>query len=132
MIFVDASAFVAIIAREAGFAALAAALDGEAEIVCSAVSIWETVAGLAHSHRLSPAEARRVVANYMGALNVKVVPIGGRENVLALEAHERFGKGRHKAALNMGDCFAYACAKANGAKLLFKGDDFGLTDIDIA
>lgn len=41
----------------------------------------------------------------------------------------RFGKGRHQAALNMGDCFSYACAKANGVSLLFKGEDFSKTDI---
>jgi ribonuclease VapC len=45
---------------------------------------------------------------------------------LAVEAYARFGKGRHPAALNMGDCHAYACAKANGARLLFKGGDFPL------
>jgi ribonuclease VapC len=45
---------------------------------------------------------------------------------------ERFGKGRHPARLNMGDCFAYACARAHGVPLLFKGDDFGLTDIEVA
>jgi len=48
---------------------------------------------------------------------------------LALDAYARYGKGRHRAALNMGDCFAYACAKANRAKLLYKGDDFVHTDL---
>ena len=43
-----------------------------------------------------------------------------------------FGKGRHKAALNFGDCFAYALAKASGEPLLFKGNDFALTDITAA
>jgi ribonuclease VapC len=45
---------------------------------------------------------------------------------------DRFGKGRHRAQLNMGDCFAYACARRQGAPLLFKGDDFGRTDIEVA
>ena len=48
---------------------------------------------------------------------------------LAIEAYARFGKGRHPAALNMGDCHAYACARAHGAALLFKGNDFLKTDI---
>ena len=48
------------------------------------------------------------------------------------DAFARYRRGRHPAALNMGDCFAYACARANGAKLLFKGDDFGGTDIEAA
>jgi ribonuclease VapC len=55
--------------------------------------------------------------------------IGERELRLAIEAHSRYGKGRHPAALNLGDCFAYACAKANGARLLYVGDDFAKTDL---
>jgi ribonuclease VapC len=50
----------------------------------------------------------------------------------ALDAFERFGKGRHPAALNLGDCFAYACARLAGAPLLYKGDDFPQTDIETA
>jgi ribonuclease VapC len=51
---------------------------------------------------------------------------------MALEAFRRFGKGRHQAGLNIGDCFAYTAAKATGEKLLFKGDDFSRTDIPAA
>jgi ribonuclease VapC len=58
-----------------------------------------------------------------------LAPIGEREYELAAEADADFGKGRHPAALNMGDCFAYACAKANDAALMFKGEDFSKTDI---
>ena len=61
-----------------------------------------------------------------------VVPIDGVVGHIALEAFERYGKGRHKAALNMGDCFAYGCAKAHKVPLLFKGGDFAYTDIAIA
>jgi ribonuclease VapC len=50
---------------------------------------------------------------------------------LAIEAYRNFGKGRHPAGLNIGDCFAYALAKATGEPLLFKGDDFGRTDITV-
>ena len=50
----------------------------------------------------------------------------------AIDAHDRFGKGRHPARLNMGDCFAYACARTNNAPLLFKGEDFALTDVALA
>lgn len=60
---------------------------------------------------------------------LELAPIGERELDLAAKAYAEFGKGRHAAALNMGDCFAYACAKANRARLLFKGDDFAKTDI---
>ena len=61
--------------------------------------------------------------------DLRFVGIGEREFELAAQAYAEFGKGRHQAALNMGDCFAYACAKANRARLLFKGDDFSKTDI---
>lgn len=60
----------------------------------------------------------------------EIVTIGKAEQRLALDAYARFGKGQHPAKLNMGDCFAYACARANGLPLLFKGNDFGQTDIE--
>jgi ribonuclease VapC len=55
--------------------------------------------------------------------------LGNANSTSPQKAYAKFGKGRHAAALNMGDCFAYACAKANRARLLFKGDDFAKTDI---
>lgn len=58
--------------------------------------------------------------------------IGPAEQALATEAFERFGKLRHPAALNMGDCFAYACARSHEVPLLFKGDDFSRRDIESA
>jgi ribonuclease VapC len=51
---------------------------------------------------------------------------------LAREAYRDFGKGRHRAGLNFGDCFAYALAKDKGEPLLFKGNDFGKTDVEVA
>ena len=62
---------------------------------------------------------------------LQCVGIGDREYDLALQAYAQFGKGRHPAGLNMGDCFAYACAKAHNAALLFKGEDFPKTDIPL-
>lgn len=60
---------------------------------------------------------------------LELVGIGERELELATQAYAEFGNGRHAAALNLGDCFAYACAKANRATLLFTGDDFAQTDM---
>jgi ribonuclease VapC len=79
---------------------------------------------------LSGEEARRAVADFLKAADLRVVPIDRREAEIALIAFERFGKGRHPAALNMGDCFAYACAKAHRVALLFVGDDFPQTDVN--
>ena len=60
------------------------------------------------------------------------MPITAEMGRAALSAFDRYGRGRHSAALNMGDCFAYACARQLDLPLLFKGDDFPLTDITIA
>jgi len=129
MIFVDASALVSIIARESDAPALVGALSDGTPIICSAVAAWETTAALCKNYRYSNETARTVVADLFRDLDIQYVPIGEREAELAAIAYEKFGKGRHLAALNMADCFAYACARANNAKLLFKGDDFAKTDI---
>ena len=63
-------------------------------------------------------------------LSIVVVPFSPEQARLAAEAFLRFGKGRHPAKLNMGDCFSYALAKAMNQSLLFKGNDFIQTDID--
>jgi len=62
-------------------------------------------------------------------LELEVVPLSDDHAKLAIEAFRRFGKGRHPAGLNYGDCFSYALAKATSEPLLFKGDDFSQTDI---
>jgi ribonuclease VapC len=62
-------------------------------------------------------------------LELEVVPLSDDHAKLAIEAFRRFGKGRHPAGLNYGDCFSYALAKATGEPLLFKGNDFPQTDI---
>lgn len=63
-------------------------------------------------------------------LSITVVPFSPEQAKLAAEAFLKFGKGRHKAKLNMGDCFSYGLAKAMGQPLLFKGNDFIQTDIE--
>lgn len=63
---------------------------------------------------------------------VEFVPVTHEQVQVARQAWRSFGKGNHPAALNFGDCFAYALAEATGEPLLFKGDDFALTDIEAA
>ena len=132
ILFADASALIAIIASEPEAADLAARLEGARERLCSALSVWETVAGLCRSYVFAVPAARAHVRRFLTEGEFRFVPIGEREFELATDAYARYRRGRHPAALNMGDCFAYACARANGAKLLFKGDDFGGTDIEAA
>ena len=129
MIFVDASAMISMMAGESDADGLADRLGAERQRLCSAISVWETIAGLCRTHTFSVPSARAVVQSFIESNDLRFVGIGEREFELAAQAYAEFGKGRHRAALNMGDCFAYACAKANRARLLFKGDDFSKTDI---
>ena len=76
----------------------------------------------------------RAAAHDLDALletaEIELVPVTGEHLEAARHAWRRFGKGNHPAALNFGDCFAYALARATGEPLLYKGDDFAQTDID--
>lgn len=128
-VFVDASALTAIIVREPDFESLVDILEADEDRLCSATSLWETVAGLVHSYAFPMDVARERARIFRTTLGLRLVPIGEVEFDLAVEAYARFGKGRHPAALNMGDCHAYACARAHGAALLFKGNDFSKTDV---
>lgn len=131
-IFVDASALIALIVSEPDASTLSDRLERDSERLCSTVSVWETVAGLVRSYKLTIAEARERTRLFLDALDMRFVPMGEAEFDLATDAFARFGKGRHPAALNRGDCLAYACATSHGARLLFKGDDFSRTDIEPA
>jgi ribonuclease VapC len=66
------------------------------------------------------------------AAGAEIVPFTAAHAAIARDAWRRYGKGRHKAGLNLGDCFSYALAKERGQTLLFKGDDFAATDIEPA
>ena len=132
MIFADASALIAVIAGEAGADDLADRLEADPHRSCSSLSVWETVVGLSRSYMFSIPSAREHVERFLTVGSFRFVNIGEAEFQSAADAYAQFGKGRHPAALNMGDCFAYACAKTNKAKLLFKGNDFSKTDIDAA
>ncbi len=128
-VFIDASVLVAIIAGEPGADALSDRMQRYSRRICSPLAAWETMSALCRSHRMAPDAARDLLRLFLEAGNIETISIGPREYDLAAEAYERFGKGRHPAALNMGDCFSYACAQAHGAAPLHTGDDFALTDL---
>jgi ribonuclease VapC len=130
--FLDASAIVAILAEESDAASLAKRLEHSAEPRTSPIAIYEAVAGVARRLNVPIRAAEASLDRFLEAARVQVVPITTEIGRGALSAFERFGRGRHPAALNMGDCFAYACARQLDMPLLFKGDDFPLTDIMIA
>lgn len=128
-LFVDASALIAVIAGESDRVTLMETMRSSSELLWSSVAHWEAVAGLHHGHDLMIPEARERVAAFGADNRFRTVAIGDAETAIALDAYETYGKGRHPARLNMGDCFAYACAKANHARLLYNGDDFAQTDL---
>jgi ribonuclease VapC len=130
--FVDASAWVAILADEPEALAFEGRLIEAALVLISPIVVWETVRAVAKIIQIEPGEARQLTLGYMARIGARTVAIGEIEQGEALDAHTRFGKGVHPARLNMGDCFAYACARTHGVALLFKGDDFSLTDIEPA
>ena len=107
-------------------------LDADERRLCSALSVWETVAGLARSYMFSVPSARVRVRLFLDTMDFSFVGIGEREFDMASEAYAQLGKGRHPARLNLGDCFAYALAKRSGEPLLYKGGDFAHTDVTAA
>jgi ribonuclease VapC len=122
---VDTSALIAIILGEADAARFELAIAESRDPVVSAVAMVE-FGMIALSRRgFSPTEVER----QLGDWGLSVLPVTAATARLALVAFTRYGRGRHEAALNFGDCFVYALAKERGEPLLFKGDDFARTDL---
>ena len=130
--FLDASAIVAILLEESDASTLAKRLEQSAQPCTSAIAIYEAVVAVARSLNVPIRASETSLDRFLDAARVRVVPITAEIGRGALSAFDQFGRGRHPAALNMGDCFAYACARELDIPLLFKGDDFPLTDITIA
>ncbi|WP_353204808.1 type II toxin-antitoxin system VapC family toxin [Sphingomonas sp.] len=128
-VFLDASAIVAMIAREPEATSFAEAMLGEANRITSPLAIWEAARGVESARGVALAEARAPVLDFVEASALQVISVDTDDTLCALDAHERFGKGVHPAKLNFGDCFAYAVARRHDAALLFKGDDFAQIDI---
>lgn len=123
---VDTSALMAILLSEPDAERCIAALEGQSEVMISAGTLAEVmiVAG------------RRNIGGEMNALveglGFEIVSVSGAGSAKVAEAYARWGKGVHAASLNFGDCFAYALARELGRPLLFVGDDFSKTDIEVA
>lgn len=127
--FVDTSALVAILTAEAERSTLLSRLDGAVDPLTSGLAVFETAIAVARKTAMSVADAEAQVAEFIRVVGLRIVPVAEAEAALALAAHARYGKGRHPARLNLGDCFAYACARVHGVPLLYVGDDFSQTDI---
>jgi ribonuclease VapC len=127
--FIDASAIVAITAPEEDGPVLSARLDQATDAQTSPIALYEAVLGLSRTLAISVADAEEAVGNFIIESGAEIIPITAEIGRAAIRVFERYGRGRHPARLNMGDCFAYACARTLGVPLLFKGDDFSQTDI---
>lgn len=125
----DTSVVVAIAIREQGFEALLDKLLLDPHVGIGAPTLTET--GIVLSARLQR-DARGLMARFLHEASIRVVPFGDSHYTVALEAWLRFGKGRHPASLNFGDCMSYATAKLADQPLLCSGDDFTKTDLVLA
>ena len=122
----DSSALIAILFGEHGHLDLIDRILGADQVRVGTPTLVETTLVFAGRRRTT---AVGEVEGLLRELDVTVVPFGEREWRAAAAAFLRFGRGRHKAALNFGDCFAYATADAADDSLLFVGNDFAQTDI---
>lgn len=77
-------------------------------------------------------EGLRDLDHFLARAGAELVPVDSEQAEIARRAFSRYGKGRHRASLNFGDCFSYALAITTGEPLLYKGDDFGQTDVTAA
>ena len=133
MIVVDSSAVIAIFRQEDDAEAYARRIATDDDPIMSAANLVETSIVLRGLKKIAPEKAERWLDDFIKAAGIRIEPVTTDQAHAARSAHLRFGKGTgHGAALNYGDCFAYALAKAMEAALLCKGNDFPLTDISIA
>lgn len=125
----DSSAIVAIFLREPGYEALLQKLEVADQAGLGSPTLVECAIVL--TVRLGR-DSRGMLARFLEETQITVVPFTDRHYGTAVGAWIKYGKGRHPAALNFGDCLAYAVAKQAGMPLLCVGDDFSQTDLNLA
>lgn len=126
---IDTSALAAIAFTEPGHEEILAKLAAPSAKGMGTPTIVET--GILFTARMKE-DAGPLVARLLHEFEIVTVPFGEDHWRAAVEGFVRFGKGRHRAALNFGDCFAYAVARLSGEPLLCVGDDFAQTDLTLA
>lgn len=126
---VDTSALVAILFAESTAERLMEAILAAPRPIVSAASLVEVgIVAIARRGAASERELNSLLRQF----RLQIIPVTADHAERALGAFRRFGKGRHPAGLNYGDCFSYALASITGEPLLFVGDDFARTDLQIA
>lgn len=125
-VVVDSSAIIAILRDEPERATIQSVLDKSSNSVCSLVTFVESfMVVTGRNVGTLPSDHLELISS----LGISLAPLDPSQANFAAEAFTRFGKGRHPAKLNLGDCFSYALAKSLQAPLLYKGEDFAKTDI---
>ncbi len=127
-VVVDTSAAVAVLLSEPGSDDLVGSLEAAAARLMSAATRVEL--GIVIEARLGAAGVD-ALSRFLRDAEIEIVVVDSDAADRALSAWRRYGKGRHRAALNFGDCFAYALAERTGLPLLCTGDDFAATDLDV-
>jgi ribonuclease VapC len=128
-LIVDSSAILAILLKEAGWERLVEKVAGSPVAGVGTPTLVET--GIVLASRVGT-DARRILSLFLAESAIAPVPFGEAHCRKALEAHRRYGRGRHRAGLNFGDCMSYATAKLAGQPLLCTGEDFAKTDLELA
>ncbi len=125
MIVVDTSALAAIVFDEKSASACKQVLSRDTHFAISAATVSEA---LILADRRNVGDLMRTL---VASLDLEIVPVTADMAALVAGAYTHWGRGQHKAGLNWGDCFAYALAKQRGWALLFVGNDFSSTDIEL-
>jgi ribonuclease VapC len=126
---IDTSAIVALLVKEPGFEELLDKLADDPNPAVNAATLTET--GIVMSARIGE-DARGMLARFIQEGGIEVLPFGDAHYSAAVDAWLRYGKGRHPASLNFGDCLTYAAATLSGEPLLSVGSDFAQTDLVLA
>jgi ribonuclease VapC len=128
-VVIDTSALVALLGMEPEAARLAQAIQGDAVRLLSAAALLES--SIVVESRQGEAAVRELDL-LLAKAGIQIEPVTAEQAEVARQAWRRFGKGRHGAGLNFGDCFSYALSRVTGEALLFKGKDFPQTDVTAA
>jgi ribonuclease VapC len=123
---IDTSAVIAILLSEPGADSYRQAINDADVLLMSAASVLE--ASLVIESRIG-IEASAALDRWLESAPIEIIVVTRHQVSLAREGFRRYGKGRHPAGLNFGDCFSYALAKVSGESLLFQGEDFSRTDV---
>ena len=128
MIVIDTSAIIAVILNEASSQRVSDAIAQSDACTISPVTLTEATMVLSRTVH----DPKLVLDSYLHTLGIEICAIDSAQAELARTAFLGYGKGRHPARLNIGDCFSYAAAKALSAPLLYVGEDFAKTDVRAA